>query len=259
MTNRSDLFDDDEPASRAPAPGDTAAEPASTAGEPAPPGEGPPPSEAGLSRRNFLRGAGAAAVAGAVVGAGAAVGLGALDGGGAGEVATELEGMTLGTPDGRLLSEAVVRLNVNGKDHWLQVSANETLAEVLRRKLGLTGTKIGCDRSECSACTVLIDGEAYNSCSQLAIREEGRQITTVEGLSQNGELTPVQQAFLDHMGLQCGFCTPGQVVQATALLAHTPKPSEAEIRRAMSGNLCKCAAYANILAAIQQAAGVGSV
>jgi aerobic-type carbon monoxide dehydrogenase small subunit (CoxS/CutS family) len=167
--------------------------------------------------------------------------------------------MTLGAPTNRPVSEAVIKLTVNGKVHWLGVAANETLAEVLRRKLGLTGTKIGCDRSECSACTVIVNGMSVNSCSQLAIREDGSEIRTIEGLMEGSDLSPVQQAFMDNMGLQCGFCTPGQVVQATWLLESNSKPTEADIRRAMSGNLCKCSAYPNILAAIQQAASKGSV
>jgi xanthine dehydrogenase YagT iron-sulfur-binding subunit len=262
MTNRSDLFDD-EP-QRPPPAAQESGQAAAPSGEPAaegppagaPPGGGGGSMDKSLSRRDFLLGASAAAVAGAVVGAGAAAGLGALSDGDGGGAVTELDGMTLGAPPGRMLSQAVVRLRVNGKDHWVEVDANETLAEVLRRKLGLTGTKIGCDRSECSACTVIIDGETYNSCSLLAIREEGREITTIEGLSANGDLSPVQQAFMEKMGLQCGFCTPGQIMQATALLAKIPKPSEDDIRRHMSGNLCKCSAYPNIMAAIQQAAGV---
>jgi len=252
MTNRSDLFDEPEeqPAQR------PAAEPppsqAPAPDQPAPEAPGLPPEN--LSRRTFLRGAGIAAAAGAVVGAGAAAGLGAFsDGGGGGEVA-ERDGMTLGAPGGKEVSEAVIKLTVNGQEHWLGVAAHETLAEVLRRRLALTGTKIGCDRSECSACTVIVDGTAMNSCSLLAIREDGREITTIEGLSSGSDLSAVQQAFLDNMGLQCGFCTPGQIMQATALLNHNPKPSEADIRRGMSGNLCKCSAYPNILAAVQQAA-----
>ena len=138
------------------------------------------------------------------------------------------------------------------------MAANESLAELLRRRLGLTGTKIGCDRSECSACTVLVDGVAMNSCSLLAIREADKKIVTIEGLEQDGKLSAVQQAFMDHMGLQCGFCTPGQIMQATALLARNPKPSESDLRRVMSGNLCKCAAYPNIIAAVQAAAGAVS-
>lgn len=206
-------------------------------------------------RRFFLFGAGAAA-AGAAVGVGATLGITALR-----EERTqqavapvpEADGITLGVPAERPLAQAVIKLNVNGKDHWLTVAANETLAEVLRRRMGLTGTKIGCDRSECSACTVLVDGVAQNSCSLLAIREEGKRIITIEGLEQGSSLSPVQEAFVEHMGLQCGFCTPGQVMQATALLQRNSKPDEAEIRRAMSGNLCKCAAYPNIIAAVKAA------
>jgi aerobic-type carbon monoxide dehydrogenase small subunit (CoxS/CutS family) len=205
-----------------------------------------------FSRRDVLRGAGAAAVAGAVVGAGAAYG---LKGGGTSEPAAGENAISVGAPGGKLISEAVVRLNVNGSDRWVTVKTHETLAEVLRRTLGLTGTNIGCDRSECSACSVIVDGVAMNSCSLLAIREEGKKITTIEGLSENGQPSFVQQAFLDSMGLQCGFCTPGQVMQTTALLQHTPKPTEADVRRALSGNLCKCAAYPNILTAVMKAAG----
>jgi aerobic-type carbon monoxide dehydrogenase small subunit (CoxS/CutS family) len=163
--------------------------------------------------------------------------------------------MTVGVPAGRQVSQALVRLNVNGKDHWLSLAPNETLAEVLRRRLGLTGTKIACDRSECSACSVLVDGVPQNSCSLLALREDGKRIETIEAQESGTQLSAVQQAFMEHMGLQCGFCTPGQIMQATALLRSNPKPSEADIRRAMSGNLCKCAAYPNILAAVQAAAG----
>ncbi|MGH2586933.1 MAG: (2Fe-2S)-binding protein [Dehalococcoidia bacterium] len=210
----------------------------------------------GMTRRRLLFGAGIAA-AGVAVGAGATAGIEALrDGGAEGQAAaptSEAEGMTLGVPADRAVSEAVVKFTVNGKDQWLTVAAHESLAEVLRQRLGLTGTKIGCDRSECSACTVIVDGVAHNSCSLLAIREAGKQITTIEGLEQGTELSPVQQAFWEHMGLQCGFCTPGQIMQATALLQENPRPDEAAIRRAMSGNLCKCAAYPNILAAVQAA------
>ena len=258
MTNRSDLFDEpDEPARDSP---QNQADPPHQASPPedrpqGQPSERPPVMDRALSRRGFLRGAGAAAVGGAVVGAGAAVGLGALDGDGAAQAdITEREGMSLGAPDGRLVSQAVVKLKVNGVDRWVAVDANDSLAEILRRKLGLTGTKIGCDRSECSACTVIVNGAAMNSCSMLAIREDGSEITTIEGLEQNGQLSPVQQAFLDDMGLQCGFCTPGQIMQATALLQHVQKPTEADVRRAMSGNLCKCSAYPNILAAVMHAA-----
>jgi aerobic-type carbon monoxide dehydrogenase small subunit (CoxS/CutS family) len=272
MTNRNDLFDD-EPEQPKPARAPRDAGRAATApGSDEPPGDSGSggPLNANVSRRGFLGGAAGiaagAAIAGGVVGAGAAVGLGALDdgddsGGGAGSARTESGGtMSLGAPNGEYVSEALINLNVNGRDEWVKVASHESLAEVLRRTLHLTGTKIGCDRSECSACTVIVDGVAKNSCSLLAIREDGHKISTIEGqIGPDGELSPVQQAFLDKMGLQCGFCTPGQIMQATALLAHNQKPDEAAIRHAMSGNLCKCAAYPNILAAIQQAAGKGTV
>src|SRR6266508_3600297 len=215
--NRRDLFDDepskplDAPAAEEPQPEPGAPAAAAPAGDSS---SGPR-----VSRREVLRGAGAAAVAGAVVGAGAAYGLGGLDHGG-NETSTAIpgDGISVGAPPGQTISDAVVRLNVNGADHWVPVKTHETLAEVLRRTLGLTGTNIGCDRSECSACTVIVDGVPMNSCSLLAVREEGKQIKTIEGLSENGQPSPVQQAFLENMGLQCGFCTPGQVMQTTALL-----------------------------------------
>ena len=265
MTNRNDLFDD-EP--EQPKPATEQAAPPASGDPPASADSGGGPLNTNVSRRSFLGGAAGvaagAAVVGGVVGAGGAVALGAFDddddaGGGSSKAASGDE-MTIGAPGGRYVSEAVIKLTVNGRDEWVKVGSNESLAEVLRRTLGLTGTKIGCDRSECSACTVIVDGAAKNSCSLLAIREDGKKISTIEGqIGPDGELSAVQQAFLDKMGLQCGFCTPGQVMQATALLAHNQKPDEATIRHAMSGNLCKCAAYPNILAAIQQAAGKGTV
>jgi aerobic-type carbon monoxide dehydrogenase small subunit (CoxS/CutS family) len=267
MTNRRDLFDD-EPEQPKPAT-EQAAPPATGTGEPPGDGSGGGPLNTNVSRRSFLGGAAGvaagAAVVGGVVGAGGAIGFGALDNddsssAGSSASSSSGDGMTIGAPGNRYVSETVIKLNVNGKDEWVKVASHESLAEVLRRTLGLTGTKIGCDRSECSACTVIVDGTAKNSCSLLAIREDGKKISTIEGqLGPDGELSAVQQAFLDRMGLQCGFCTPGQIMQATALLAHNNKPDEAAIRHAMSGNLCKCSAYPNILAAIQQAAGKGTV
>jgi aerobic-type carbon monoxide dehydrogenase small subunit (CoxS/CutS family) len=270
MTNRNDLFDD-EPEQPGPsrASRETSGEAPPPTGGSEPPGGGDSggggPLNTNVSRRSFLGGAAGvaagAAIAGGVVGAGGAVALGAFDddddagGGGSSAKAASGDQVSLGAPNGRYVSEAIVKLNVNGKDEWLNVGSHESLAEVLRRTLGLTGTKIGCDRSECSACTVIVDGVAKNSCSLLAIREDGAKISTIEGqLSPTGELSPVQQAFLDKMGLQCGFCTPGQIMQATALIASTPKPDEAQIRRHMSGNLCKCSAYPHILAAVTEAA-----
>jgi aerobic-type carbon monoxide dehydrogenase small subunit (CoxS/CutS family) len=125
---------------------------------------------------------------------------------------------------------------------------------VLRDDLELTGTKEGCDDSECGACMVLVDGEPVNSCSYLALQAEGKEITTVEGLSRNGQLNSLQRAFLEQGGVQCGFCTPGMLISATALLARTPRPSDEEIRAGLAGNLCRCTGYTTIVAAVQQAA-----
>lgn len=217
----------------------------------------------GVTRRRFLVGAGTAAVAGAAVGTGATAGINALGGGSEKSATPDAalggDGMTLGVPDGQAVARAVVKLNVNGKDEWVSVAPNQSLAEVLRENLGMTGTKVSCDRSECSACTVLVDDLPLNSCSLLAIREGGKKIVTIEGLEDGTKLSTVQQAFLDNMGLQCGFCTPGMVLQATALLKRNPKPDEAEIRRALAGNLCKCSAYPHILASVQAASKATTV
>ncbi len=148
-----------------------------------------------------------------------------------------------------------IKLRVNGQEHDLRVGANETLADVLRERLGLTGTKIGCNRGECGACTVLVDGEPIVSCMTLAIEYEGRAILTIEGLGDvdTGELDPVQQAFVENFGIQCGFCTPGMVMSAKALLAKNPNPSEQEIREGIQGNLCRCTGYQQIVESIQAA------
>jgi aerobic-type carbon monoxide dehydrogenase small subunit (CoxS/CutS family) len=152
--------------------------------------------------------------------------------------------------------ERLVSLNVNGQLRRVDVLPQETLATTLRYKLGLTGTKLSCDRAECGACTVMIDGITYYSCSTLTHSVRNRKVVTVEGLrGANGELHPVQQAFVDELGPQCGFCTPGQVVAAVALLQKNPKPTREEARHAMSGNLCRCGAYDNYLNAIMRAAG----
>ena len=153
--------------------------------------------------------------------------------------------------------ERLISLNVNGQTRRVDVAPQETLAMTLRYKLGLTGTKLGCDRSECGACTVLIDDVAHYSCSTLTHRARGRTITTVEGLvSASGELHPVQQAFMDELGPQCGFCTPGQVMAAVALLKDNPKPTRDEARAAMAGNLCRCGAYDHYLNGVMRAAEV---
>jgi len=151
--------------------------------------------------------------------------------------------------------ERLISLNVNGQIRRVDVLPNETLAMTLRYKLGLTGTKLGCDRAECGACTVLIDNVTHYSCSTLTQRVRGKEITTVEGLeSSTGELHPVQQAFMDELGPQCGFCTPGQVMAAVGLLIENPNPTRAEARQAMSGNVCRCGAYDHYLNGIMRAA-----
>ena len=144
---------------------------------------------------------------------------------------------------------------VNGKAVQLQVDPHRLLVEVLREQLQLTGTHVGCDTSQCGACTVLLDGQPVKSCTTLALQAEGRKVTTVEGLAQGAERHPVQQAFIDCHGLQCGFCTPGMMMSATALLRQTPNPSQAQIEHALEGNLCRCTGYVNIVAAVNQAAG----
>jgi xanthine dehydrogenase YagT iron-sulfur-binding subunit len=147
-----------------------------------------------------------------------------------------------------------VTLEVNGRRHRVQVQPRATLVSVLREELGLTGTKPGCERGECGACTVLVDGSPRYSCLTLAVEAEGHAVTTVEGLLRGEALGPVQEAFVTEDGFQCGFCTPGQVMAAEGLLRANPRPTLDEIRRAMSGNLCRCGAYAHIFKAVARAA-----
>jgi carbon-monoxide dehydrogenase small subunit len=142
-------------------------------------------------------------------------------------------------------------LNVNGTDHEMLVDPRETLLEVLREKLFLTGAKDACGTGECGACTVLLDGKAVLACLMLAVEAGGREIVTVEGLAVGARLTEVQQAFLDHGAVQCGFCTPGMVLSATALLNTNPHPSRAGIEKALEGNLCRCTGYNKIVEAIE--------
>jgi aerobic-type carbon monoxide dehydrogenase small subunit (CoxS/CutS family) len=154
--------------------------------------------------------------------------------------------------------ERLLTLSVNGQMRPVDVLPNETLAMTLRYKLGLTGTKLGCDRGECGACTVLVDGVTNYSCSTLTHAVRGRAITTIEGLEgPNGELHVVQQAMIDELGPQCGFCTPGQIMSAVALLNEKPKPTRDEVRHALSGNLCRCGAYDHYLNAVMRAAETG--
>jgi aerobic-type carbon monoxide dehydrogenase small subunit (CoxS/CutS family) len=151
--------------------------------------------------------------------------------------------------------ERLITLNVNGQGRPVDVLPNETLAMTLRYKLGLTGTKLGCDRGECGACTVLINGVTHYSCSTLTHSVRGREVQTVEGLeSADGRLHPVQQAMIDELGPQCGFCTPGQVMSAVALLSANPNPTREEARQALSGNLCRCGAYDHYLNSVMRAA-----
>lgn len=150
--------------------------------------------------------------------------------------------------------ERLITLNVNGVNRRVDVAPNETLAQTVRYKLGLTGTKLSCDRAECGACTVMLDGVTTYSCSTLTHSVRNRKVVTIEGIAgANGGLHKVQQAMIDELGPQCGFCTPGQVVAAVALLNNNPKPTMDEARRAMSGNLCKCGAYDHYLKAIMRA------
>jgi carbon-monoxide dehydrogenase small subunit len=147
-----------------------------------------------------------------------------------------------------------IRLKVNGADHHLEVPARRMLVDCLRYDLGLTGTKEGCSVGVCGACTVLVDGQMVASCITLAVTADGADITTVEGLAQDGKLHPVQQAFIDHGGFQCGICTPGQVITAKALLDVNPDPTEEEIKDWMMGNLCRCTGYYGILESVKNAA-----
>ena len=151
-----------------------------------------------------------------------------------------------------------VSLSVNGVRHDLDLEPRELLVYVLRERLGLTGTNVGCDTSSCGACTVLLNGESVKSCTLLGVQADGTELTTIEGLADNGGLHPLQQAFHEQHGLQCGYCTPGMVMAAASLLADNPDPSEEEIRHALEGNLCRCTGYHNIVAAVRSAAAVGA-
>jgi carbon-monoxide dehydrogenase small subunit len=147
-----------------------------------------------------------------------------------------------------------ITLTVNGRSISAEVEARMTLADFLREQLGLTGTKLGCEHGVCGSCTVLWDGAAVRSCLVLAAQADGANLTTIEGLATGEAMHPVQQAFWEHHGLQCGFCTPGMVLTAVALLEENPDPSEQEIREALSGNLCRCTGYQNIVRAVRAAA-----
>jgi len=147
-----------------------------------------------------------------------------------------------------------VTIGVNGTSQTREVEPRLLLVHFLRDVLGLTGTHVGCDTSQCGACTILLDGEAVKSCSLFAVQVDGRAVTTIEGLSRDGKLHRMQEAFWEKHGLQCGFCTPGMVLSACQLLERNPSPTEGEIRRGLEGNLCRCTGYANIVKAVQHAA-----
>ena len=147
-----------------------------------------------------------------------------------------------------------VRMEVNGTTVERDVEARTLLVHFLREDLSLTGTNVGCETSLCGACTVLIDGECVKSCTQLALQADGRSVTTIEGMADNGDLHPLQEAFWEKHGLQCGYCTPGMIMSSASLLAKNPNPSEAEIREGLRGNLCRCTGYHNIVKAVQYAA-----
>lgn len=161
-----------------------------------------------------------------------------------------------------MLDEVLIRLTVNNVEHRVGVSPTETLADVLRKRLGLTGTKTMCNRGACGSCTVLVDGKAVLSCLMLAVEYEGRKILTIEGMAngETGQLHPIQEAFVKYSGMQCGMCTPGMILSAKALLDEEPDPTEDEVRDALSGNLCRCGNYKRItecvLAAAQTIRGV---
>ena len=191
------------------------------------------------SRRAFIKGV----IATGAVASSASLFMGGLAGCGGGEKAVT----------GAV--ERLISLTVNGKVRRVDVLPNETLAMTLRYKLGLTGTKLGCDRGECGACTVIIDGVTHYSCSMLTHTVRSRNVRTVEGLAaEDGTLHPVQQAFIDELGPQCGFCTPGQIMSAVALLESNPKPTRDQARHALSGNLCRCGAYDHYLNSVMRAA-----
>ena len=197
----------------------------------------------GISRRGFLKGAG-------ITAAGTAL----LDG----VQVFSREALAATTKDVRELGPGPVpvTLHVNGKDHTIQVEPCTTLADALRIQLGMTGTKVICDRGSCSGCTVLLGKMPVNSCMMLAADVGSRKVTTIEGISRNGEMHPLQAAFVKHDAMQCGFCTPGMVMSCAALLEHNPKPTEADVRMAVSGNLCRCGTYPKVFAATLEAAGI---
>lgn len=153
------------------------------------------------------------------------------------------------------MEKQLIQLTVNGEGHDVVVTPNQTLVDVLREDLELTGTKVGCDEGACGTCTVLIDGKPVRSCLTLAVEAQGKSIETIEGLAVDGELHPVQKAFIEHGAIQCGFCTPAMILTSKAFLEQNPHPTEEQVRRAISGVVCRCTGYAKIVEAIMAAAG----
>jgi len=154
---------------------------------------------------------------------------------------------------GKVTERKEITLSVNGSQYTLEVKVNRALLDVLRDDLGLTGTKEGCGTGDCGACTVLIDGRPVNSCLVLAVEADGKEVTTVEGLSKDGKLDPLQEAFVEEGAVQCGFCSPGMLMTSKGLLAENPSPTEQEVRKAIAGNLCRCTGYVRIVNAILKA------
>jgi aerobic carbon-monoxide dehydrogenase small subunit len=154
------------------------------------------------------------------------------------------------------INKSNISLKVNGQQRELNVDSRTLLVQVLREHLGLLGTHVGCDTAQCGCCTVHLDGRAVKACSMLALQAQGAEITTIEGIAPPGELHPMQQSFQTCHGLQCGYCTPGMVMSAIELLKHYPKPTEAQIKEGLEGNICRCTGYVNIVRSVQHAAGV---
>ncbi len=156
------------------------------------------------------------------------------------------------------MTTQTIRITMNGSPRELAVEPHRTLLDVVRRELGLTGSKEGCGTGDCGACSMIVDGRVVTSCLMLAVEADGSEIQTIEGLAQNGRLHPLQQAFIDHGAVQCGFCTPGMIVAAKALLDANPNPTSEEVRRGLAGNLCRCTGYTKIIEAVMAAAREGS-
>jgi xanthine dehydrogenase YagT iron-sulfur-binding subunit len=192
-----------------------------------------------ISRRDFLKGMGTSAIATSIAAS-----------------PVSLPSIADAAPP-PAVREAWIQLNVNDRTHRLKVKSHWTLLDVLRKEIGLTGTKKFCDRGSCGACTVLMDGKSVYACSRLAIEADNKKIVTIEGLLKRGKLHPIQEAFFEHDGLQCGFCTSGQIMSVKALLDKNPRPTQDEIKEGLSGNICRCSAYPKILKSAMAAAQRG--